>query len=137
MSDGVMVKVKFNGNTYTNLDYFQEVIPQGTYIEVYYQEEYGITKPASVLTNRDLASLTTMNSFCNSSAASCTFQVVPSDWAFAPSNDHVAVAVINRENGQNWGVYNYEDDFQLPVDNNYDITVYYCKYYDPSSSAGN
>jgi hypothetical protein len=126
MSDGIMVKVKVNGNTYTNKDYFQEVIPAGTHIDVYYNEEYGVTKPASVLTNKDLSSLTTINTFCNSSAASCTFEVVD-NWAwYAPTDDHVSVQVTNTETGMNEGVYFYEYDFQLPVDNNHNITVYYC-----------
>jgi hypothetical protein len=122
LGSGEYVRVVFDGKQRSNKDTFQDVVLQGTFFMVYYDED---TEPAStpspkdvVMTSDHLKDLTSISNFCNSSGLTCKFT------ADDTQSPNIIVYVDEDKGGIN---YETDESFQVILKSNQKLYVYYKK----------
>ena len=122
LGTGEYVRVVFDGKQRSNTDTFQDVVLQGTYFMVYYDENTNPSPTPSpakdvVLTSDHLLNLTSISNFCNSSGMTCKFKPQTD-----PSAANITVYIDHDQTGTE---YDSDDQFQVILKSNQKLFVYY------------
>ena len=122
LNRGELVRVVFDGKQRSsNDDPFQDVVLQGTFFMVYYNEDAqpsptpGPSVKDVVLTSDHLQSLTSISNFCSSSGLTCRFALDNSKSA------NITVYV----DGDPYAEYDSDEKFQIILKSNQKLYVYY------------